>query len=138
MIKKIIIPIYYFLIIKFSLAQGFPYQGVEFGGRADDKNTGIEFGGRAAEDSVGKLPNPLKTENITDLINQVTTYLIMIAAPIVTIMVIVGAFQILTAGGNPEKFKKGKQTIFYAVIGFSIVLIAKGITALIKQLLGAK
>lgn len=40
------------------------------------------------------------------------------------IMVTVGAFQYLTAFGNPEKVKKAQGTLKYAVIGFVLFLSA--------------
>ncbi|OGY63004.1 MAG: hypothetical protein A2745_03025 [Candidatus Harrisonbacteria bacterium RIFCSPHIGHO2_01_FULL_44_13] len=83
------------------------------------------------------LPNPLGITTLAELIDRITGALMTIAIPIVALMIIYGAFQILTAGGDPEGFKKGKNTILYAVIGYAIVLVAKGITAIIKQLLGA-
>ena len=79
-----------------------------------------------------KLPNPLGTTNIIDIVNSIADWLIKIAAPIVTIMVLIGAFQMLFAGGNPETFKKGQKTILFSVIGFVIVLLAKGIAAIVK------
>lgn len=60
-----------------------------------------------------------------------------IAIPLTVIMVIVGGFQILTAGGDPEKFKTGRKTLIYAVIGFAIVLISGGVVQLIQNLLNA-
>ena len=51
-------------------------------------------------------------------------------------MVIYGGFQILTAGGTPEKFTTGRKTILYAVIGYGIIIISKGVTLILKQLLG--
>jgi len=93
---------------------------------------------KAGGESAGNLPNPLHVTNIADLINKIAGYLMAIAVPITTIMVIVGAFQMLTSGGNPEKFKTGQKTILYAAVGFAIVLISKGITAIVKEVLGAK
>ena len=81
------------------------------------------------------LPNPLGVESIPELLNNIAGYLIYISIPVVTIMIVYGAFQILTAAGSPEKFKSGKQTIVYAIIGFIIVILAKGITALIEEIL---
>ncbi len=57
-----------------------------------------------------------------------------IAAPLTSIMVLVGGFQMMTAAGDPEKFSKGKKTLTYAAVGFVIVLIAGGITSLIKSI----
>ena len=81
------------------------------------------------------LPNPLNVGSVPELLNNIAGYFIYISIPVVTIMIVYGAFQILTAAGSPEKFKSGKQTIVYAIIGFIIVILAKGITALIEEIL---
>lgn len=83
------------------------------------------------------LENPLKITSISALINNIAGYLIIIAAPIAVLMILVAAFQIMSAGGNEEKVKNGKKTILYAVVGFAIILISKGIALIVKQLLGA-
>lgn len=85
-----------------------------------------------------ELPNPLGAGNttISQIINNVASYLsIYIAPPIVTIMIIFAAFQILTAGDNPDKVKTGKEIILWTVIGYAIILISWGITSIIQQLL---
>lgn len=82
------------------------------------------------------LPNPLgTTTTIALLIEKIVAFLQTIAIPILAIMVIWGAFQILFAAGDPEKFKKGQKTILYSVIGFAIILIANGIAAIVERLL---
>ncbi|MDP3947499.1 MAG: hypothetical protein Q8Q41_02305 [bacterium] len=88
--------------------------------------------------SVGgiRLENPLASDTITGVLDSILTYLIIIGAPIVAIMVIYGGFQILTAGGDPEKFKTGGKTILYAAVGYGIIIISKGVTLILKQLLG--
>lgn len=83
-----------------------------------------------------ELPNPLGAQTITDLVDGIAGYLIVIATPIVTIMILYAAFQILTAGDNPEKLKTAKQIILWTCVGYAIILISKGITLIIKDLLG--
>ena len=83
------------------------------------------------------LPNPLgTTTTVSELINNIIRALRdYIAPPIVGIMIIYGAFQILFAAGSEEKFKTGKKTILYAVIGYAIILIASGISSIIVDVL---
>lgn len=81
------------------------------------------------------IDNWLKFDTIKALLDAVVDALITIAIPIIAIMIIWGAYQILFAAGDQEKFRTGKRTIVYAVAGAAIVLVAKGITALINQLL---
>ena len=84
------------------------------------------------------LPNPLgETETIPQLLEQIVRFLRDIASPIVAIVVIYGAFQILFAAGDPEKFATGKKTILYAVIGYAIIWIGWGIAKIIEDFIGS-
>ncbi|MEK7634676.1 MAG: TrbC/VirB2 family protein [Patescibacteria group bacterium] len=82
--------------------------------------------------------NPLGTTDITTLLKKIISYLIMIGAPILAIMVIYGGYLILTAGDDPEKVKGGKNTILYATIGYIIIISSYGIIYIVKEVLGAK
>lgn len=99
---------------------------------------GATTGGADGDGFKYKLPNPLgTTSTFAEIIDRIVGYLIIIAAPIVTLMILIAAFKILTAGDNPENLKGAKQTIFWTVIGYAIILLSKGITLIIKQLLGS-
>ena len=80
--------------------------------------------------------NPLGTTDITTLLKKIISYLIMIGAPILAIMVIYGGYLILTAGDDPEKVKGGKNTILYATIGYIIIICSYGIIYIVKEVLG--
>jgi hypothetical protein len=82
--------------------------------------------------------SPIKYDSFVGLLKGISGELFWIAVPLVTLMVLYGSFQILTAAGNPERLEQGKKTIFYAVIGFVVFLIASGIPNLIKSLVGVK
>ncbi len=83
------------------------------------------------------LPNPLGTNaTVMTIINNVLNYFIYISVPIFAIMILVGGFQILTARDNPEKIKSGRNTIMYAAIGFTIILISKGVALILLSILG--
>ena len=53
-----------------------------------------------------------------------------------TIMVIFGAFTIVTAGGDPSKLSSGRNYILYAMIGFAVALFSTAIPTLVQGLLG--
>ncbi|MFH1246694.1 MAG: pilin [Candidatus Liptonbacteria bacterium] len=82
------------------------------------------------------LPNPLGTDSLTNVVNKVTNGLLMVATPIVGIMVLIGGFRIMTAQGNKEHVEEGKKIITNAAIGFAIILLAKSVVVIIRQLLG--
>ena len=53
-----------------------------------------------------------------------------------TLMVIVGALTMTTAGGDPSKVNTGRNYILYAMVGFTVALLSTAIPALAKGLLG--
>ncbi len=85
-----------------------------------------------------ELPNPLKSRSIPDLIDRIVSYVIGIATIIFPLVIIYGAFQLLSTGGDVERAIMGRKTITYAVIGYILILISKGITMIIAEILGAK
>jgi predicted cobalt transporter CbtA len=82
-----------------------------------------------------KLFDPLDGQGIEDLVNYVINGLTALAIPVVSIMVIIGAYYLITSGGNPGRRQKGKDFILWAVIGFAILLLASSITAILKSFL---
>jgi len=90
------------------------------------------------EETPGTLTNPLGTTDITVVLERIFQFLSSIGAPLLGIFIAIGGFQILTAMGDPQKIKTGKDTILYATIGYSVVLCAWGFIYIIKEVLGAK
>lgn len=87
--------------------------------------------------SAQTLIDPLGgSESFTSVATNVTTFLVTdIAIPLSVIMVLVGAFQFMTGGGDPEKISQARKTILYAAVGLAIALIAGGVATLIKNLI---
>jgi len=92
------------------------------------------FAGNAGPLTVS-LFNPIGTKSLPDLISRAFTAIVWVSAFIAPIFIIYGAFQILTSAGNAEKFGAGKKTILYTVIGFLIILAAKGIVDIVRTAL---
>lgn len=96
--------------------------------------SGADFGGTGSDTGSSRLPNLLGVNSAEGLLNKILDWLIKIIAPILlTIMVIIGAFQMLFAQGNAEKFSAGRKTIVYAVIGYAIIFISQGVALIIKS-----
>ncbi len=81
-------------------------------------------------------PSGLPTD-VCALLNNITDFLLLVVAPLAGLMILWAAFQILTASGDPAKFATGRRTIVYALIGLGVVILSKGIVAIITDLLGA-
>ena len=113
--KKIYYPVFLFFVysVNESLAQG---------------GTGGSSGGTGPI----TIKNPLGDDaSFLGIINKVIDYLIYISVPILALMILVGGFQILTARDDAEKVKSGRNTIMWAVVGFLIVLVSKGVALIL-------
>ncbi|OGM90543.1 hypothetical protein A2755_03230 [Candidatus Wolfebacteria bacterium RIFCSPHIGHO2_01_FULL_48_22] len=82
-----------------------------------------------------ELINPSGINTFGQLWSTIVQWLTAIMVPILTIVIIIGGFQMFTARDNEEQFTKGKKTVTYAVIGAAIVLVANGIILVIQSFL---
>lgn len=83
--------------------------------------------------------NPAYTCGTCCLMNTIytiTDWIFIVIVILVVIFVLLGAFNILTAGGSPEKVNSGRSYIIYAVVGLIIALIAKVIPLVARSVVG--
>jgi len=82
--------------------------------------------------------NPLEADTFEELIDNVIDFLFNIALVLVPLMLIIGGFLFVTAGGNISQIDQAKRLIGWAVVGLIIVLLAKGLVDLLLEILEAK
>lgn len=75
------------------------------------------------------------TKNIKDVIPTVIKTILLITGGIAVLFIIIGGFQYVTSGANPEGVKKGKATIVNAIIGLILILLSYVIVVVISNLL---
>lgn len=73
---------------------------------------------------------------LLDTIYSITDWVFYLVAALVTIMVILGGYNLITAAGEPAKVEKGKAYVLWASIGFVVALAAKAIPSLARAILG--
>jgi len=88
------------------------------------------------EAAIIKFENPLGYDDVEDIIDAFVDIILLVGIPIAILMILIAGFYFITSGGNPEKIKTAKRIIFWTVIGFTIILLAKGIIYLIKGVIG--
>ncbi len=66
-------------------------------------------------------------------ISRILTY---ISAAVAVIIIIFAGYKMLVSNGNEEQFKKGKNTLIYAVIGLIVIICAGTIVTLISGISG--
>jgi hypothetical protein len=69
--------------------------------------------------------------SLVTLVIRIVYYLITMAGSVVLLYMLWGGLQMLISAGNPDGVKKGKQTIYNALLGFAIVLCAYIIVSLL-------
>lgn len=67
---------------------------------------------------------------------RVTDWIFYFIMAIVGVMIVIGAFTIVTAGGSPEKVTAGRNYILYAVIGLIVAFFARAIPNIAKMVVG--
>jgi len=76
------------------------------------------------------------TTNLWDTVQGFIDFLIGFLYLVAVIYALWGGFNILTAGGDEEKVKKGKTVIIQAIIGIIVIFLASSIiTFVVDQLL---
>lgn len=84
-----------------------------------------------------ELPNPVGTADFREIVGRMIQVLTGGAGTLGLLMFIYGGFQWLTAGGNPEKIKKGRDILLWSVLGmvvmftsyFTVRFIITGVTS---------
>jgi len=69
-------------------------------------------------------------------IYNVTDWFFVALVAITTVVVIYGAFKILTAGDNQEELTKGRKFILYAALGLLVAFLAKAVPQVVKMVSG--
>jgi hypothetical protein len=85
--------------------------------------------------AANSIVNPIGSDTFQALLVKVTGWLVVFAIPIVSLMILYGGFQIMTAAGDSGKVETGKKTITYAIWGLVAVLLSQGASDVIKQIL---
>ncbi len=82
------------------------------------------------------IPNPLGHDTFGDLIHAIVSFVRNVALMIAPIIFIIAGLMYYFAGGSPEKAKDATNLIKWALVGLAIILVANGITAVIKDIMG--
>jgi hypothetical protein len=102
----------------------------------DDEDTGsdIQFSGTSMPMGVG-IVSPVEHPTLMALLEYLVRLLFWLGVTGMTLIVIYGAFLMITAGGDPAKFGKGQKVITYAVLGLILILLSWAIVAIIRSVL---
>jgi len=85
-----------------------------------------------------EIKNPIIYDTIIEVVESLTSFVFTLGIVLAPLVFLIGGFVFLTSGGDTNKVQKGKDIMVYAVIGFAIILLVKGLVELIKNALGVK
>jgi|GEM_PF-3000066 len=80
---------------------------------------------------------PTSATNVETVLENVTNYIFWIATAITPVLIIIGAFFFMASGGEYEKITRAKHIITYTVIGYTIILLSRGLVYILRDILGA-
>lgn len=78
-------------------------------------------------------PTVQTSQELTDLICNFVIYFFWIVIVISVIMVLVAAFDYVTAGDDTEKTTRARKRLTYAAVGVAVALLATGFPAIISS-----
>lgn len=81
---------------------------------------------------------PVDVPALFRAIGSVITAAWTIAGIVAVAMIIYGGYSIMIATGDPQKLKKGQDTLAYAVVGLIIVIVSGVLLRYIAVLLGVE
>lgn len=82
--------------------------------------------------------NPVGATKIEEFIDKASGSIYWIATGILVLVILAAGINILIAAGDPLKIQQGKNALFYALIGFALMAMSKGIIDLIRLVIGVK
>lgn len=77
--------------------------------------------------------NPAGVTDFIQIFEKLVNLLVFIAVPILSFVILWGGFELLTSEGNPDKINKGRDIIFWGIVGFILVLISSGFGYIIRS-----
>lgn len=79
------------------------------------------------------LQAPISPTSIPEVIERLTNFIFTLAFYLLPLIIVTAGIFFVTASGKVENVEKGKKLIIYGLIGFVIVLAARGLIALFRQ-----
>jgi magnesium-transporting ATPase (P-type) len=89
-------------------------------------------------DEIIQIQNPLIATSFEAIIDNIIDFIFKIVIVLAPLMVVIGGFLFVTAGGNSQQITQAKNLLIWTAVGFSVVLLSKGILAIINQILGVR
>ena len=84
------------------------------------------------------LPNPLQYDTIEALIAAILAFLRNLAITVTALVIVVAGYMFVTSMGDPQKVTNARRMVIYSMVGLAVILVAEGIVALIRKIIGVE
>jgi len=84
------------------------------------------------------LVEPFGTDNLLDVVSTIINLAFALAGIVAVVYLIMGGFNYVTAGGNPEAVEGAKTTLVNAIIGLVVILVSYLIIQFVMSQIGAE
>ena len=85
-----------------------------------------------------KFKNPLQATSVQAVIKGISDWAWKISLALAPLMIMIGAFYLITAAGNPERVNTGKKIIIWTIIGIIVIFMSTQLYDLISNILEKK
>jgi len=92
-------------------------------------------GGSLPPTVVIEFINPIGADTFAVLINDIIDFIFTVAVILAPILLIIAGIIFMTAAGDPGRVATARRMFIWIIIGFSIILISKGLVTLLKDIL---
>jgi hypothetical protein len=82
-----------------------------------------------------EFENPIEATSVQEIIKAISDWAWDIGFALAVLMMIVGAFYLITATGDPERVNTGKKIITWTIIGIIVLFLSTQIITLIENIL---
>jgi hypothetical protein len=83
-----------------------------------------------------EIQPPLAYDTLQELVEHIANLIFTIGLVVVPLVILIGAFYVMTAGGEPKRLETGRKLIVYAVIGLAIMLFSKALVYSLRYMMG--
>ena len=102
---------------------------------------GVVIGGTAlaiGETSTAKIPTTVKTgKEFIDLLNNLVNWIFVVVLIGAVVFVVLAGWQFISGGGEPQAVSQARNKLLYAAVGIAVAVLAKGIVAAVRNIIGA-
>lgn len=80
------------------------------------------------------VTNKIKVDNFVQLAENIFKWILSVAGGIALLMLIIGGITYITSSGNEQRTTMAKKTVYWALGGLMLIILAYGIGSIIYEI----